>query len=212
VKAHPEALTAEQQAVLAASHEVAGRWGAYLAGGTALTLHLGHRRSVDLDWFTKNTVKPGDLMNDLNSLGFPVSVRQNDEGTFLGHVGEVQYSVFRYRYELVARPSSYQRCSLAALEDIAAMKMSAIVQRATKRDYVDLHAMLVGAKLPMREVVATMRRKYPGVDPSMSLRALGYFKDVEKQAMPDMLAKTTWEEVKKGLSRVCQWELGGPDR
>jgi hypothetical protein len=68
--------------------------------------------------------------------------------------------------------------------------------------------MLVGAKLPTRDVMATMRRKYPGIDPSMSLRALSYFKDVEKQAMPDMLAKTTWDEVKKGLSQICQRELG----
>ena len=96
---HPEALTAEQQAVLLASAPVSRKWGAYLAGGSALALHLGHRRSVDLDWFTKNTIEPIALLKDITSLGLPVAVTQNTEGTFLGRVGSVQYSVFRYRYK-----------------------------------------------------------------------------------------------------------------
>ena len=205
---HPEALTAEQRAVLLASAPVSRKWGAYLAGGSALALHLGHRRSVDLDWFTKSTVDPTVLLKDITSLGLPVEITQNAEGTFLGRVGSVQYSVFRYRYELVGHPVEFKGCVLASLTDIAAMKMTAIVQRATKRDYVDLHAILVQARRPLGEVLATMDRKFPGVDRTIALRAMTYFKDVDRQAMPDMLAKTTWEEVKSGLRKVLERGLG----
>ena len=53
-----------------------------------------------------------------------------------------------------------------------------------------------------------MDRKFPGVDRATALRAMTYFNDVDKQAMPDMLAKTTWEDVKRGLSQVLERGLG----
>jgi hypothetical protein len=208
VRLHPEALTAEQRAVLAASAKLSRKWGAYLAGGSALALQLGHRRSVDFDWFTKKTIEPDALVEDISSMGLPVEITQNAEGTFLGKIASVQYSVFRYRYDLVGPPVEFDGCALASLSDIAAMKMTAIVQRMTKRDYVDLHAILVGAHVPLADVLATMDRKFPGIDRKTALRALNYFKDVEKQAMPDMIAKTTWDEVKKGLTRILERELG----
>jgi hypothetical protein len=88
---------------------------------------------------------------------------------------------------------------LASLKDIAAMKMTAIVQRATKRDYVDLHAIFKNGSVSLGDAVFAMQRKFPGVDPSLALRALTYFKDVDQQPMPEMLAKTSWDEVKHGL-------------
>jgi hypothetical protein len=199
VNLHPEVLTQSQKTVLAASATVSRGWNAYLAGGAALALQLGHRRSVDFDWFTRDTLRPVDVLKDVRSLGMPVQVRQNDAGTFLAQVGGVDYSVFRYRYELVGRPVGYGGCQLASLKDIAAMKMTAIVQRATKRDYVDLHALLQSRSVTLSEVVSTMQRKYPGVDQRLALRAMTYFDDVERQPMPDMIAKISWDEVKRGL-------------
>jgi hypothetical protein len=64
-------------------------------------LHLGHRQSEDLDWFTPRTVAPDDLLVDVHGLGFPTTVNQNDEGTFLATVGDVKFSVFRYRYPMI---------------------------------------------------------------------------------------------------------------
>ncbi len=137
MKLHPETLVANQTAVLAASGAATARWEAYLAGGMAAALQLGHRVSADFDWFTRKTLDPAGLLADVRSLGFPVQVRQNDQGTFLGQVGGIDYSVFRYRYDTVGSPVSFEGCSLASLTDIGAMKLAAICQRATKRDYVD---------------------------------------------------------------------------
>jgi hypothetical protein len=214
VRLHPGALTKEQALVLSASAVISNGWSAYLGGGAALALELGHRRSHDFDWFTRNTLRPTDLLRDVQSLGFPVSVRQNDEGTFLGQVGGVDYSVFRYRYELVERPIEYEGCLLASPTDIAAMKMTAIVQRATKRDYVDLYALLESKSVTLKDTVSSMRRKYPGVDPRLALRALTYFDDVDPQPMPDMIAKVSWDQVKRGLVQARQRELsrGGLSR
>jgi hypothetical protein len=214
VKLHPEVLIPDQKALLTGSAAITEKWGAYLAGGAGLALQLGHRRSRDFDWFTRKTVPPAKLLKDVKSLGLPVKVRQNDEGTFLGVVAGLDYSVFRYPYELVTRPVSFQGCQLASLRDIAAMEMTAIVQRAVKRDYVDLHVLFALGKLPLAEVVSTMQRKFPGVDPSVSLHAMTHFKDVERQPMPEMLIKIAWEDCKKGLVRVRErgLQVGGRDR
>jgi hypothetical protein len=101
VKVHWEVLTSDQQHVLTASATISQRWGAYLAGGAGLALQLGHRRSADFDWFTPKTLPPSEVLKDVQTLGLPMQIRQNDEGTFLGQVGGVDYSVFRYRYPLV---------------------------------------------------------------------------------------------------------------
>ncbi len=211
---HPEVLTTQQQAVLRASAQVSQKWEAYLAGGAGLALQLGHRRSLDFDWFTRKTLPPAEVLRDIRSLGLPVDVRQNDEGTFLGQVGGIDCSVFRYRYALVGRPVEYEGCHLASLRDIAAMKMTAIVQRATKRDYVDLYAIFKNGSVDLGDAVSTMKRKFPGVDPSLAQRALGYFKDVDKQPMPEMVVKMSWNDVKAGLLRVRSRGIdrGGPSR
>lgn len=201
-KFHREVLAPDQAVVMSKVAEVSRSWDAYLAGGSALALQLGHRRSLDFDWFTQRTIDPASLLKDVKSLGLPVQVRQNDEGTFLGHVGGVDFSVFRYPYGLVTTPVPFEGCHLASLEDIAAMKMTAVVQRATKRDYVDLHVLFEKGRVALSDVVATMQKKFSGIDPSTALRALVYFNDVEGQPMPEMLAKISWDDVKRGLVAV----------
>jgi len=202
LKFHPEVLVPDQTQLLAQLSSVSQKWGAYLAGGAAIALQLGHRRSVDFDWFTRRTLPPAQLVQDLEALKVPLDVRQNKEGTFLARVGGVDFSVFRYKYELVGRPVTYQGCEVASLQDIAAMKMTAIVQRAVKRDYVDLHLLFSTGNLSLREVIATMERKFAGLDPAVAVRAMTYFKDVEDQAMPAMLVNIKWDEVKAGLVRA----------
>ena len=67
-----------------ASAGPAKAWGAYLAGGLAIALQLGHRVSADFDWFTANTIPPAKLLDDIKATGLTVSVRQNDEAPSSG--------------------------------------------------------------------------------------------------------------------------------
>lgn len=129
MRPHPEVLVPEQRLVLTETTPLARRWGAYLAGGAGLALQLGHRRSRDFDWFTKETLPPDDLVRDLAHTGLSVNVRQNTTGTFHAEVGGVEYSLFRYRYDLVRPLIEFQSCHLASLHDICAMKLAAIHQR-----------------------------------------------------------------------------------
>ena len=202
MRPHPEVLVPEQRLVLTETTPLAHRWGAYLAGGAGLALQLGHRRSRDFDWFTKETLPPDDLVRDLEHTGLSVNVRQNTTGTFHAEVGGVEYSLFRYRYDLVRPLVEFQSCHLASLHDICAMKLAAIHQRNVKRDYVDLHALFHRGRLTLDQALQAWRQKFPSSDPSFALNAMVYFKDVEKQPMPDMLIALTWDQVKRGLIYV----------
>jgi hypothetical protein len=198
---HREILTEAQKRVLQASTSPAQEWGAYLAGGAAAGLQIGHRRSNDFDWFTPNTIKPATLLKRLEATRLSIEVTQNDEGTFLGYVEGVKFSVFRYRYPLVAALVPVDGANLASLQDIAAMKLVAVVQRAEKRDYVDLHALLTERKITLGVMFRALVQKAPQLDPAVAYRALGYFVDAEKTKMPRMLNATTWEKIKADLTR-----------
>jgi hypothetical protein len=84
------------------------------------------------------------------------------------------------------------------------MKLLAVPQRATKRDYVDVHALMTLGRMPLPDMIASFRQKFPTGDARSAVRALGYFADVEKLAMHEMLNRTTWEDVKAGLSRALE--------
>jgi hypothetical protein len=205
---HFEALLPKQREVLVASAALARTWGAYLAGGLAVALQLGHRVSADFDWFTANTIPPGKLLDDIRATGLTVAVRQNDEGTFLGQVDGLEFSVFRYRYNVVGPIHEIEGCRVASLEDIGAMKLAAICQRSVKRDYVDLHAILTVGGLGLGDLVNAWQGKYPGKDVGFALRALAYFADVDKARMPEMLPKTTWERIKADLEKFVARHRG----
>jgi hypothetical protein len=206
--AHWEALPTRQQAVFRACAKISRRWGAYLAGGTALALQLGHRQSEDLDWFTPQTLAPDDLLVDTHGIGFPMTVKQNNEGTFLATVGEVKFSVFRYRYPMIESFVEVEGINLASTRDLAAMKLAALMGRAAKRDYVDIHVLLTQGHLSLLQMVRAFEQKYPNHDVQGALRALTFFEDIEG-TMPIMLAPTTWKKVTTDLARWARQPILG---
>jgi hypothetical protein len=203
LRLHNEVLTDVQRRLLRASSTPAGQWGAYLAGGSAAALYLGHRRSVDLDWFSPQTPGPSELLASLKTIGKTLFVDQNTEGTFNGKIDGVKVSVFRYRYGLLQPTVSHEGCAIASVCDLAAMKLAAVAQRTTKRDYIDAHAFLK-AGVSLEAQVGAFHHKFPGSDPRIPVRALGHFADIEKEPMPEMIAKTTWDNVKRDLTRALE--------
>jgi hypothetical protein len=149
------------------------------------------------------------LLRQLEVTKLTVRVTQNEEGTFLGYLGGVKFSVFRYKYPLVAAPVRIGGVQVASPQDIAAMKLVAVVQRAEKRDYVDIHALLTEGEMSLGDMFRALAKKAPQLDPEVALRALGYFADAEETKMPRMLNATTWEKVKADLIRdVGRFKLG----
>ena len=159
---HPEAIEAAQKHALLSLGPFVTKHSFYLAGGTALALHFGHRLSVDFGWFTgRPMTEPLRLAQNLREENIDFTTAQVAPGTLYGEVGGVQVSFFEYRYPLVGPLNGWleYEFSLASLDDLACMKLSAIAQRGARKDFVDLY--VLGARhKPLPALLALYRQKY----------------------------------------------------
>ncbi len=176
----------------------------YLAGGTAIALHLGHRHSYDLDFFSPAPFDKGDPRRFLGSLG-QLTVEQEDEGTFLGTFNDIRISFFIYPYRLLVSPVLFGAVRIAALEDLMVMKLDAIATRGKKRDFIDLYFMCRDS-LPLREMLPLVEQKYEGVKYNFThlLKSLVYFEDAEADPMPHMLKPASWPDVRRFFEQEAQ--------
>jgi hypothetical protein len=170
----------------------------YLAGGTAVALHLGHRISEDLDLFTERPWSFETIAPALAVCG-PVVVDRQESGTFVGSVGGVRVSLFHYPYVVIEEPVPTRfGLPVADLADLGCMKLVAVAQRGSRKDFVDLYY-LGAAGYSIRELLALLPRKMPGVEfnPVHILRSLAYFEDAEAEPNPVMLVPYDWAKVRE---------------
>ncbi|MBI2017957.1 nucleotidyl transferase AbiEii/AbiGii toxin family protein [Candidatus Daviesbacteria bacterium] len=169
---------------------------AYLAGGTACALQLGHRVSLDLDFFTEKEFSTEIVLEQLKNLpGFKLD--ETAKWTILGSFPKVKFSYFYYRYPLIKKTVIFSQINLASLEDIAAMKIDAVCSRGTKRDFIDLY--FLAKKFPLQKMFKFYDEKYGKLSNNIVhiVRSLDYFADADPQDLPKMLIPVYWEEVKK---------------
>jgi len=202
---HPEILEGPQKSLLALLERAAIPPALYLAGGTALALHLGHRKSVDLDFFCSEVFETADLLTLLQRVG-EFQVRRNDPGALTARVEGVEVSFIRYQYPMLDPPVKLEfGPPIAQIRDIACMKLSAIMSRGSRRDFVDLYAVSQHGH-DLEEVYGWFQQKYQGIlyDPYHLARSLVYFLDAEEEQMPVMLWPCRWDEVKAFFVRESQ--------
>jgi hypothetical protein len=204
-KPHWEALTAETRN---AFHLVSGlpfvqRF--YLAGGTGLALHLGHRFSVDLDLFSPDSdaVGPDERAVLRNALEEPsLAITYDADMTFVANWRGVGISFFRLSlYPLVQPPLFLDGVPIASLAEIGAMKLAAIIDRGTRKDLVDLYTILQHVSLDDLFQVAAVKYARVRTFAISATRALAYFDDAEALPMPRMLDRTPWTKMKRFLER-----------
>lgn len=170
------------------SHE-----GFYLAGGTALALLIGHRESVDVDFF-----RPGEIDVDLLERDLaPKQVLLAKRDTLTFRRGGVKVECLRYDYPLLFPPSISEGVTVAHPVDIGLMKISAISSRGAKRDFIDLfeiahHFMALG------DLFGLLPQKY-GLKANRlhMLKSLVYFDDAERDPDPGGWDSTQWPTIKQ---------------
>lgn len=171
----------------------------YLAGGTALALQIGHRRSVDLDFFSKEKFSVKRLVNNLSDIDH-VTVTFEDPESVSVEFGGAKLSFLYYPYRLLfpfIEWSGYGE--LADIRDIACMKIDAIASRGTKRDFVDLYYLLKCYSL--RDLLAFFGKKYENVHYNTLhiMKSFVYFADAEDEAMPKQTKSIPWKSMKKTI-------------
>jgi predicted nucleotidyltransferase component of viral defense system len=151
----------------------------YLAGGTGLALQLGHRDSIDFDFFTEEHFDTFKLYkNILEIFEGKKIVKTLEEKDSLNLVidDEIKFSILRYPYQLIS-PAIDEECfRVASIEDIGCMKLSAISSRSVEKDYVDIYFIL--KKITLGELLSKAQVKMPDLDRNLILKSLVYFDDV----------------------------------
>jgi hypothetical protein len=168
----------------------------YLASGTALALHLGHRRSRDLDFYTREPLQAEIVAKQLEQAGrFTISLLKHPHTT-LDTFNDVKMSLFFYDYPLIGTFTYFHEMAIASIEDIGAMKLAAISGRATKRHYVDLY--VICQMYTLETLFNWYDEKYGKLANNIYIliRAIGYFDDAESDPMPDMLTHLKWDNIK----------------
>ncbi len=169
---------------------------AYLAGGTALALQVGHRISYDLDFFTQQEFDEQLLLPHIEKIS-KFELEQIAWRTILGKFDGVRFSIFYYEYPILYQPKKFGKINILDIPDIAAMKIAAISSRGTKRDFIDLFFICKG-NISLKEAVLLYEEKYKNLDTTAIhiMKSLIFFDDAEDQEMPKMLKELQWQRVK----------------
>lgn len=172
---HYEALDEKRQALLPALGRFKEDF--YLAGGTALALQIGHRVSVDFDFFTKEDFETDVLYERIQKV-FGTVPRTQESPRTLAIVAQddVRMSFIGYSYPLLDACVDTEYLRLASIVDIGCMKLGAIVSRAELKDYVDLFFIL--KQISLTELLIDLSKKTPSLDQNLVLKALVSFEDV----------------------------------
>ncbi|RLA78103.1 MAG: hypothetical protein DRG36_06760 [Deltaproteobacteria bacterium] len=207
VRWHTEVLTRRQASLLSALAPMTNALNFYLAGGTGIALYLGHRHSVDLDWFRQKRLEdPLRMAKDMGEKGLSLRVRDFSAGTLHCSMGGVNVSFYEYLYPLLSplvRCEIYG-CMVASLDDIACMKLVAIAQRGSKKDFIDIYAICTRHK-PLPDLIKMAKEKFELEDVSPILYGLTYFDDADGERMPRMLWRENWREIK---GQIKKWVKG----
>jgi hypothetical protein len=154
-----------------------------LHGGTAIGLRLGHRPSVDFDFFASAPFAPTDLMRKISYLR-GATVRQSTVNTLTVTIergGPVQVSFFGgldLGQVAPADRADGPQIKVASLIDLAGFKIAVLTQRAELKDYLDVHALLTEGGIPLAEMLAAARIIYGAqFNPLLGLKALAYHDD-----------------------------------
>lgn len=175
----------------------------YLAGGTGLALHFGHRFSIDLDFFSEkeNAVGAGQRALLRSVLDDPtLEIAYDEDAAFVAIWRGVGVSFFRLNMYPLARPTlAVNNVRLATVEEIGAMKLAAVINHGTRKDMVDLYFILKRISLDTIFQVAAVKYAKVRSFHISAIRALSYFDDAEALPMPEMIDRTPWSKMKKFL-------------
>ena len=164
-----------------------------LVGGTALALQLGHRSSIDLDFFGSVQASSDELREAL-SARHSITIVKESKNINIYIIDGVKVDMVNYRYSWIDEPVQGDGFILAGLKDIAAMKIAAVVGRGTKKDFIDLYFLL--QHFSLHEILDFYMQKYPDGSMFIAMKSLSYFEDAEADPMPVMFDDVSWEDVK----------------
>ncbi|MBK9291871.1 MAG: nucleotidyl transferase AbiEii/AbiGii toxin family protein [Bacteroidetes bacterium] len=167
-----------------------------LVGGTALALQIGHRKSVDLDFF--GSINFDDLDTDeLFSEVENITVLKRSKNINIFIINNIKVDFVNYSYKWLENTVQIGQIRLAGLQDIAAMKMAAITGRGSIKDFIDIYYLL--DYFSLSRMLDLYNKKYPDGSVFLVLKSLTYFDDAEAEPLPHVFGQLSWSDVKSKI-------------
>lgn len=169
----------------------------YLAGGTALALHIGHLTSLDFDFYTEKPFDPSKLREEFDRVFKKVREIYIADDRLELEVNNIMISFFKYPYPLIRPLEKLEGIDIASKEDIAAMKMIAFSQRGKRRDFIDIYFII--KEIGLKNILEFTKKKYPMFNIYVGLQGLVYFRDADNDLEKDrfrMLKDVRWQDIK----------------
>ena len=164
-----------------------------LVGGTALALQLGHRKSIDLDFFGTVDCEAEYLRESIAGIA-SLTILKESPHIHIYIVDGIKVDIVNYTYPWLVDVVLEQGLRLASVSDIAAMKITAIIGMGTKKDFIDIAFLL--HHFSLEEILHFYAAKYNDSSVFMAMKSLAYFDDAETDPMPDMFVNQSWQQVK----------------
>ena len=174
-----------------------------LAGGTSLALYLGHRISVDLVLFTPESFDAGKLEIFLrDKYGFRTDFMEKN--TLKGTIDGVKIDCITHSYGYLEKPYTESDIRLYSMEDIVAMKLSAIADNGSRlKDFIDIA--FLSTRFPFNSMLRLYERKFPGSNLIRPFKAITYFDDIDFEEDIVMLnGKYDWKLIERRLIDMTQ--------
>ncbi|MBI2332436.1 MAG: nucleotidyl transferase AbiEii/AbiGii toxin family protein [Chloroflexi bacterium] len=170
----------------------------YLAGGTALALQLGHRYSIDFDFFSPTQTDITLLTEPLKLAfkGYNISQVHNPWGNLILTVENIRVGFYSYGYKMVQPLLESGNLSLSGIKDIGLMKFDALLSRASRKDFYDIYALC--QRVSLMDLLALAPDKYPDVrDFEIQVaKRMVYFERADQESGLNLIEKVEWSTVK----------------
>lgn len=171
----------------------------YLVGGTALALLYGHRNSVDIDLFTFCDFDTESLQKILLDKFQNTQISGDRKIMLFAYINDIKVDFVNNKTILIYPVNEMDGIRFADVKDIAALKLKAIFQRGSKKDFTDLYVLLKHYKI--EELLNFFSTAFPGIDVGQLLLSMQYFGDAEETLMPELHIKTDWNNIKKEVAQ-----------
>ncbi len=180
-----------------------------LAGGTALALMLGHRKSIDIDLFCKTGFDEARLLEHLER-EYDFRMNNISRSTIKGSIGNIRVDLIAHDYPYLREPLVMDGVRLFPMEDIAAMKVNAIAGDGTRvKDFIDIYFLL--REFSFKDILGFFSKKYSSRNNAHALKSLAWFEDADVNDWPVMIKEPTltFEKVKKEITTHRKRYLAG---
>jgi hypothetical protein len=179
-----------------------------LVGGTALSLQLGHRKSVDIELFSQQPFE-AETYASLLEENFDFQLLYLQENTLKGIIDEIFIDVISHNYPLISDVVIFEGIRMASLRDIAAMKVNAISGIGTRvKDFVDIYFLL--KSMSFKAIIESFSKKYGARNEFHAIKSLTWFDDVDLQTWPEMILEPElqFQEIKNSIIEARNDFLG----